>query len=71
MELKPHQQRVLEEQRELYGRISRLSQFLIDAASSPSTVDRYEFERLSRQLTVMLDLNKILLERIGAFFVQP
>ena len=64
-ELAPHQQRVLDEKRELDERIKKLSGFF----STPTFHDLQgpERSRLSRQRRAMTPYSNILGERIAAF----
>lgn len=61
----PHQQRVVDEQQELAGRVEKLTAF-INGPTFPS-VEGAERMRLRRQLSIMERLDAVLLERIGAF----
>jgi hypothetical protein len=63
--LLPHQERVVQEKRELEERLGKLSVFV----HSPGfeSVDPAEQDRLKRQHALMVDLNLILEERIAAF----
>ncbi len=63
--MQPHQQRVLDEKRELDEKISKLIQFF--PAGTFLVLPRAEQERLRRQETVMLAYSDILGERIAAF----
>jgi hypothetical protein len=62
--LEPHQQRVVEEKRELDEKIEKLTAFLIGAAV---VVPSAEVERLFRQLGIMLLYSRVLGDRIVHF----
>ena len=64
-ELKPHQQRVVDEADELRTRLEKLSAFI--GGEVYLTLDEGERSRLSRQAAVMCDYLDILTERIAAF----
>lgn len=68
-ELHPHQQRVVDEKKDLDQRLDKLSQF-IDSNQIFPTLDEYEQDRLQRQVRAMSDYSEILKERIAAFFVR-
>lgn len=59
----PHQRRVLDEALELDGRIEKLGAFL--GCVTFETLSDAEQERLSRQLSIMKSLSKVLHERIA------
>jgi hypothetical protein len=61
----PHQIRVVEEKKELDGKIDKLSAF--KGATLFSQLDEAEQERLVRQLSCMGEYSEILQERINAF----
>jgi hypothetical protein len=61
----PHQQRVVDEQKELAGRIERLTSFTTGPVFAG--LPEAERSRLSRQLYHMEQYDRALLERIGAF----
>jgi hypothetical protein len=63
--LKPHQQRVVEEQRDLAERLRSLDAFLGTPAFAG--LDAFEQDRLRRQAVLMGGYNSVLLERIAAF----
>lgn len=68
MELQPHQQRVVEEKRELDERLAKLVDFIENNPTFKSTVlIEAERNRLRRQRTKMEELSQILGERIAAF----
>ena len=67
MNLKPHQQRVVDEKAELDGRLERLSAFV--HRRTFETLHEAEQFRLKRQQAIMVDLSLVLGERIEAF--QP
>jgi len=64
--MKPHQQRVVEEQKELSEKLSKL---LIFIAQSPvyAALPDNEKERLNRQSKYMALYSDVLVERIKAF----
>jgi hypothetical protein len=64
-ELLPHQQRVVEEKKELDDKLFRLRLFL--ASEKIVSVPQVELERLHRQLDAMQEYSNILSERIDAF----
>lgn len=66
MELKPHQQRVVDEKAELDKKATALSNFI---GNSPifDTLDAAEKERLKEQNDVMWQYSEILGARIAAF----
>jgi len=63
--MEPHQQRVIDEQRELSIKVIALALFI----SKPifAEVEADEQSRLTRQLIAMSEYNQILRERINAF----
>ncbi len=65
MQLKPHQERVVTEQKELAEKLEKLTAFIFTptfaALSAP------EQERLNRQYGIMEQYVKVLGERIAAF----
>jgi len=62
----PHQQRVVDEAKELFLKLDALSGFIIDSPIFEK-LDSEEQSRLRRQLIVMIDYHNILEERINAF----
>lgn len=62
-ELQPHQQRVLDEKKELDERIEKLSAFVNSENISKASVN--EQGLLQEQLVVMRELQEILQERIN------
>lgn len=69
MTLQSHQQRVVDEQRELAGRMDKLTGFI--GGPKWNAVTRAERSRLVRQLSAMEQYDRVLLERIGAFGEEP
>ena len=68
MELQPHQQRVVEEKRELDERLAKLVDFIENNPTFNSTVlIEAKRNRLHRQRVKMEELSQILGERIAAF----
>ena len=67
MDLKPWQQRVIDEKNELDERVTKLSIFIESPAFKE--VDIMEQNRLRIQLELMLELQDVLLARIRVF--QP
>ena len=67
MDLKPWQQRVIDEKNELDDRVTKLSIFIESPAFNE--VDIMEQNRLRMQLELMLELQVVLLARIRVF--QP
>jgi hypothetical protein len=69
-QLKPHQQRVVDEQAELYKKATALSHFI---GENPvfATIDAAEQERLREQCEVMWEYWEILDARIAAFKNEP
>lgn len=69
--MKPHQERVIEEQKELQIKVDALYAFLSDPEKSGAldnaALDPAERDRMQRQLDCMIAYNGILLERIEAF----
>lgn len=63
--MQPHQQRVVDEQAELDGRLAKLNTFINSALFS--TLDGDEQDRLERQATTMAMYSDILSDRIAAF----
>lgn len=63
--LQPHQQRVVDEKRELDGRIEKLNAFF--RTSAFHGLDDAEQRRLSRQAGIMMQYSNVLAERIAAF----
>lgn len=61
----PHQQRVIEEAKDLAGKIERLTVFT--GSVTYGALDEAERERLLRQLGLQHRLHDVLLERIAAF----
>ena len=61
----PHQERVVEEKRELDEKLSKLSAFGISPLFT--TLNPEEQGRLNRQYLVMEEYSRILRERIAAF----
>jgi hypothetical protein len=66
MELKPHQQRVVDEKAELDTKAQALSKFIGESTIFP-TIDAAEQERLKEQCEVMWQYSEILGARIAAF----
>ncbi len=66
MEYLPHQQRVVDEAKELFIKIEALTTFFVDNLVF-ETLPPDEQSRLRRQLIVMIDYHNILEERINAF----
>ena len=66
MELKPHQQRVVEEKSDLDEKIAKLKDF---TNNNPvfATLPEDEQARLTRQYDIMLAYSAVLGERIAAF----
>ncbi len=62
----PHQQRVVDEQLELAGRIEKLNAFIGGSAIFQAQGGA-EQQRLRRQLNAMEQYDAVLLERIAAF----
>lgn len=62
----PHQQRVIEEKRELDAKATALSNF-IDLNSTFSTIDKIQQDLLREQCEVMWQYSEILGKRIAAF----
>lgn len=65
MALQPHQERVLEEKRELDEKIYKLTVFM--ASGRVTQVSLAEARRMHKQLQIMLDYSRVLQERINAF----
>lgn len=63
--MQPHQQRVVDEQEELKGRLDKLNSFFTTPIFSG--LDGAEQERLRRQAGVMQEYVDVLSERIAAF----
>ena len=63
----PHQQRVVDEKRELDEKLAKLSSFVCTPIFA--SLDCRESERLQRQHDVMTEYSTILGERIAAFTV--
>jgi len=63
--MKPHEERVVEEKKDLDGKIARLKTFV--GSETFATLDEDEQDRLEEQLVVMHDYSRILGERIAAF----
>ena len=63
--MKPYQERVVAEKRELDDRVNKLHAFLESPVSDE--VDRQELVRLGRQLQIMREYAGVLAERIEAF----
>lgn len=61
----PHQERVVQEKRELDEKLSKLSAFLV--SDLYHTLPAEERDRLTRQHNVMTQYSQILGERIAAF----
>lgn len=66
MELKPHQQRVLDEKNELDTKATALSKFIGESTIFP-TLDAAEQGRLKEQCELMWEYSEILAARIAAF----
>ena len=64
--MKPHQQRVIDEKRELDEKATKLSNF-IDLSPEFKTIDAGEQDRLKKQLGIMWQYSQILWQRILAF----
>lgn len=67
-QLKPHQQRVIDEKSELDERLRKLNEF-IDSSPVFDTLDQAEQDRLNEQAFHMENYSKVLGERIAAFEV--
>ena len=65
MTLQPHQQRVVDELATLNTRIVSLHKFI--NSETFTQVERAERNRLIRQEAIMMDLSKVLTERVAAF----
>jgi hypothetical protein len=65
--MEPWQERVVEEKRELDGRIERLSAFLEGPAESGNLRDAVDASLLVSQLEVMRDYSRLLGMRIRRF----
>lgn len=65
MTLQPHQQRVIEEKRELDEKIHKLTVFLASAASTQVSLS--EARLMHEQLNYMLQYSKVLQRRIELF----
>lgn len=65
MALQPHQERVLEEKRDLDEKIHKLTVFI--ASARIAQVSLAESRRLYQQLQHMLDYSRVLQDRINAF----
>jgi hypothetical protein len=63
--VQPHQQRVIDEKKELDGKRERLQSFI--GGETYRTLDPTEQSRLNRQLEAMTLYSNILGERIAAF----
>ena len=63
--MQPHQQRVIDEKRELDDKISRLVPFL--SSDTFKTIPPAEQGRLKRQSRIMQEYADVLGERIGEF----
>jgi CHASE3 domain sensor protein len=61
--MKPYQQRVVDEKKELDQKIEKLTSFL----KEPQTKCLIELERLQRQLVIMHQYSEVLGERIEHF----
>lgn len=64
--LAPHQQRVLDEKRELDERLAKLEAFILDNPAWKA-LDKGEKDRLNLQAQAMTQYSKVLDERIAAF----
>jgi len=64
--MKDYQQRVVDEKKELDGRLAKLDDF-IENAPLFGTVDPPEQYRLRKQRALMRDLSELLGDRIAAF----
>jgi hypothetical protein len=64
--MEPHQQRVVEEQKELETKTVALHKFILESPIFGKLASE-EQERLKRQYSVMVEYNEILNERIAAF----
>lgn len=63
--MKPHQERVIEEKRELDSKLTKLSAFI--GGETFKTLDADEQQRMHAQARAMQDYSEILGERIAAF----
>jgi hypothetical protein len=63
--MKPHQERVVEEKKDLDGKIDRLKVFV--GGETFNTLDEDEQDLLEEQLGIMHDYSRILGERIAGF----
>lgn len=64
-ELEPYQQRVIDEKKDLDGKIKRLDAF-VNSEKFP-TLAKEERERMDRQFFIMQQYSEVLGERIAAF----
>jgi len=67
--MEPHQQRVIDEQRELNDKLSKLSSFMA-TTSFVELVQMDERKRLIVQQAIMKKYNAILCDRIKAFTID-
>lgn len=67
MELLPHQQRVIDEKKELDGRLTKLSAFISSENFHLIVDDANERYRMHNQERFMLGYSRVLGERIAAF----
>ena len=63
--MKPHEQRVVEEKKELDIKLDKLTEFM--KGDIYSTVSAYERSRLYRQYSIMREYSAVLAERIVHF----
>lgn len=69
MELQPHQQRVVDEKKELDERITKLSAFIDNQNGPASKLPSIEFNLLWRQRIVMQEYSTVLAERMSLWGV--
>lgn len=69
--MKPYQQRVIEEKRELDTKIKALNAFLDARPEKPGAISSHEFLRLRYQLALMKAYSNVLEERITEFTKHP
>ena len=65
MSMAPHQQRVVDEARELNDKLDKLNAFFGNPVFASLNAD--EQERMKRQAAAMTDYSRVLAERISAF----
>lgn len=63
----PHQQRVIDEQKELETKIEALSAFIATRGSVFDAMEKQDQYYLQQQLTIMVEYNRILNVRIQRF----